>query len=169
MANASTGLAYSGCSFVAPAVSTNYSMNFKRTNFTCDYYQIDINFQDDQFTLLIDGVQVFQNNGYTPSLQTNVWTGFLGPSSQVELRLINNGGPGQLQVTFSPSSSRPQTINTDITLCAGTNAALSASSSVLGATYSWSFTPADPAITFNPSAALANPFIQTTASTAFTT
>ena len=80
-------------------------MSFKRTNFTCGYYQLDVDFQDDQFTILVDGVQVFQNNGYTPTLQTNVWTGFLGPASQVELRLINNAGLGQLQVTFSPSSN----------------------------------------------------------------
>lgn len=164
VANAASGLAYSGCSFVAPAVSTNYSMSFRRTNFTCGYYQVNVDFQDDQFTMLVDGVQVFQNNGYTPTLQTNVWTGFLGPSSQVELRLINNNGPGQLQVTFLPSSNRPQTINTDITVCAGTNAALSATSSLVGATYSWSYSPNDGNISFSPSANQANPFLQTTAS-----
>lgn len=166
VANAASGLAYSGCSFVAPAVSTNYSMSFRRTNFTCGYYQVNVDFQDDQFTMLVDGVQVFQNNGYTPTLQTNVWTGFLGPSSQVELRLINNNGPGQLQVTFLPSSNRPQTINTDITVCAGTNAALSATSSLVGATYSWSYSPNDGNISFSPSANQANPFLQTTASAA---
>lgn len=171
VANASSGLAYNGCAFTAPAISTNYSMSFKRTNFTCNYYQINVDFQDDQFTLLIDGVQVFQNNGYTPTLQSNVWTGFLGPSSQVELRLINNGGAGQLQVTFTPSINRPQSINTDITICAGTNAALSATSSLAGATYSWSFSPSDPSLSFAPNANLANPFIQTSTSPApsFTT
>ncbi|MFM8913116.1 MAG: hypothetical protein ACKOE6_09410 [Flammeovirgaceae bacterium] len=166
VANAASGLAYTGCSFVAPAVSTNYSMSFRRTNFTCGYYQVNVDFQDDQFTMLVDGVQVFQNNGYTPTLQTNVWTGFLGPTSQVELRLINNGGPGQLQVTFAPSTNRPQTINTDITVCAGTNAALSATSALVGATYSWSYSPNDGNISFSPSANQANPFLQTTGSAA---
>jgi len=169
VANASTGLAYSGCSFVAPAVSTNYSMSFRRTNFTCGYYQVDVNSQDDQFTLLVDGVQVFQNNGATTSLQSNVWNGFLGPASQVELRLINNGGPGQLQVTFGSSSNPPQTINSPITICAGTTADLTSSSSYVGATYSWSFSPSDPALTFSPSANVANPFLQVGAAAAFTT
>jgi len=169
VANAASGLAYSGCSFVAPAVSTNYSMSFRRTNFTCGFYQIDVNYQDDQFTLLVDGVQVFQNNGFSATLQSNVWTGFLGPTSQVELRLINNGGPGQLQVTFGASPNPPQNINTNSTICAGTNIALSASSSYVGATYSWAFSPSDPALTFSPSANVANPFLQVGAAAAFTT
>ena len=46
---------------------------------------------------------------------------------------------------------------------------MSATSSIAGATYSWSFSPIDPAITFSPSASVANPFIQVGASPAFTT
>ncbi|MBI3219275.1 MAG: T9SS type A sorting domain-containing protein [Bacteroidetes bacterium] len=156
-----TTTGYVGCSFG----STNYSISFKRTNFTCGYYQIDIPFQDDFLTLLIDGVQVFQNNAYTPTLQSNIWTGFLGPTSTVEFRLVNNNGPGNLQVSITPSSNRPQTINSNITVCAGTNAALSATSAITGATYSWSVSPSDPTVTFAPSSTISNPFIQTTGAT----
>jgi len=145
VANASSGNAYTGCSFVTGTSScgantlnyTNYSMSFKRTNFTCGYYQIDVNYQDDQFTLLVNGVQVFQNNGYTPTLQSNVWTGFLGPTSQVELRLTNFCGPGQLQVTFGASTNSPLVVSSPSTVCAGTTTPLSASSLLTGATFSW--------------------------------
>ncbi len=160
----SVATGYQGCSFG----STNHSISFKRTNFTCGYYQIDIGNQDDYLTLLIDGVQVFQRNAFTNTLQSNVWTGFLGPSSRVEFQLVNNTGPGSLSVTIAPSviiANRPQTINSDITICAGTNAALSATSSVTGATYSWSVSPADPTVTFVPGSNTSNPFIQTTSGT----
>jgi len=172
VANAASGLAYSGCSFLTGTGTcgantlnyTNYSMSFKRTNFTCGYYQIDVNYQDDSFTLLINGVQVFQNTNYTPSLQSNVWTGFLGPTSQVEMRLINNCGPGQLQVTFSPSATSPQTISPSATICAGTTTNLTASSTLTGATYSWAVSPAAD-ITLNPNSTSANTILQTTAVT----
>ncbi len=164
----SVATGYQGCSFG----STNYSISFKRTNFTCGYYQIDIGNQDDFLTLLIDGVQVFQRNGFTGTLQSNVWTGFLGPTSRVEFRLVNFPGNGSLSVTIAPSviiANRPQTINSDITICAGTNAALSATSSITGATYSWSVSPADPTVTFVPGANTSNPFLQTTSGTAGST
>ncbi|MFN8889126.1 MAG: T9SS type A sorting domain-containing protein [Cyclobacteriaceae bacterium] len=155
---------YVGCSFG----TTNYSISFKRTNFTCGYYQIDIPFQDDLLTLLINGVQVFQNNNYTPTLQSNIWTGFLGPTSTVEIRLVNNSGPGSLQVSITPSTiiaNRPQTINSNSTICAGTNMALSATSAITGATYDWSISPSDPTITFVPASNTSNPFLQTTSGT----
>lgn len=174
VANGSSGTPYTGCTFQSTGTNTcgtnvlnytNYSMSFKRTNFTCGYYQIDVNYQDDYFTLLVDGVQVFQNNAYTPSLQSNVWTGFLGPSTQVEMRLVNNCGPGQLQVTISPSTNYPQTISPDVTICAGTTTSLTASASAYpGATFAWSISPTTD-ITFNPGTNVANTILQTTAST----
>ena len=166
VANAASGLAYSGCSFVAPAVSTNYSMSFRRTNFTCGYYQIDINNQDDFLTLLIDGVQVFQRNSNTGTLQSNVWTGFLGSLSTVEFQFINNAGPGQLQVTFSASPNSPQTLSPDATICAGTNSGLTVTAAAYPtATYTWSVSPAEPTITLVPNNTVSNPFFQTTGST----
>lgn len=161
VANATTGLAYSGCSFG----STNYSMSFKRTNFTCGYYQLDVNYQDDQFTFLVDGVQVFQNNAYTTTTQSAVWSGFLSPTSQVEMRLVNGGGPGRLQVTFGITQG-PQTLSPNVTICTGTSTNLTSSSTAYpGATFAWSHSPATGTITYLPSANSANATLQTTAGT----
>lgn len=162
VANAATGLAYSGCSFG----SVNYSMSFKRTNFTCGYYQVDVNYQDDYFTLLVDGVQVFQNNAFTSTVQSNVWSGFLGPASQVELRLVNNAGPGQLQVTFTPGATGPQTLSPNVTICANTTTNLSVTAAAYpGATYAWSVSPTHPSITFTPNNTTTTPTFNTTAAT----
>lgn len=132
VANASSGIGYTGCS----VPTTFYSMSFKRTNITCGYYQIDLPYHDDYVTLLIDGVQVFQHNGWGDA-HTNVWTGFIGPSSTIELRLTNNSGPGRLQFSMTPSATTPVSVNTPITVCAGTSTTLTATSAISGATYSW--------------------------------
>ncbi|MEI9918147.1 MAG: T9SS type A sorting domain-containing protein [Bacteroidota bacterium] len=155
--------AYSGCTFGG----TQYSLSFKRTDFTCGYYQLDVNYQDDSFTLLVNGVQVFQNNNVTNTVQTNVWSGFLGPSSTVELRLINNTGPGQLQFAMAPAANGPQTLSPNVTICAGTNTNLTATAAAYpSATYSWAVSPSTPDITFNPGANQANTQLQTAGATA---
>jgi Secretion system C-terminal sorting domain len=161
-ANAASGTAYTGCSF--PGI--NYSMSFRRTNFTCGYYTLDINYQDDQFTMLVDGVQVFQNNAFTNTVQTGVWRGFLGPASQVELRLVNGSGPGQLQVTFTAGATGPQILSPNVIICAGTSTNLTATAaSYPGATYAWTVSPTDPSLSFSPGANMANPTFQTTGAT----
>ena len=161
VANSSSGLAYTGCNFG----STNYSMSFKRTNFTCGYYQIDIPFQDDAVKLLINGVQVFQNFNYTPGFQPNVWTGFLGPSTTIEIQFINYQLAGQLAVSIIPSTSLPQVLNTNTNICVGTAANLSATSSIAGVTYTWSVVDPSSTLSFLPNAAIANPLLQSTVAT----
>jgi hypothetical protein len=157
VANNASGSAYTGCT----VGGTNYSVSFKRTNFTCGYYQIDIPYHDDYVTLLVDGLQVFQHNGCCDA-HTNTWSGFLNASSRVEVQLINFSGPGSLQISFSPSS--PLTLSPPVTICAGTNTGLTSTSSVSGGSFAWSFTPSEPTITLsNPNAA--NSFVQTTAAT----
>ncbi len=131
-ANASSGIAYTGCSVPI----TNYSMSFKRTNIPCGYYQIDIPYHDDNVTLYIDGVQVYQHNGWGDA-HINVWTGFIGPTSTIELRLINFTGPASLQFSMTPSATIPLSVNTPITVCAGTSTTVTATSSISGATFSW--------------------------------
>jgi hypothetical protein len=140
VANASSGIGYTGCS----VNTTFYSMSFKRTNIPCGYYQLDIPYHDDNVTLYIDGAQVFQHNGWG-DVHTNVWTGFIGPASTVELRLINNSGPGRLQFSMVPSTTTPVSVNTPVTICAGTSTTLTATSAISGATYSWA--PGDAANT----------------------
>jgi hypothetical protein len=132
VANSSTGIGYTGCSVPI----TNYSMSFKRTNIACGYYQIDIPYHDDNVTLYIDGAQVFQHNGWG-DVHSNVWTGFIGPTSTIELRLINFSGPGRLQFSMTPSATTPVSVNTPVTVCAGSSTTLTATSSISGATYSW--------------------------------
>ena len=161
VANSSSGLAYIGCTFGG----NNYSMSFKRTNFTCGYYQIDIPFQDDAVKLLIDGVQVFQNVNYTPGFQTNVWTGFLGSSTTVEIQFINYQLAGQLEVSISPSTSLPQVLNTNTNICVGTAANLFATSTIVGATYTWSVVDPSSTLSFSPNASVANPLLQSIVST----
>jgi len=132
VANASSGLAYSGCAFGG----TQYSMSYKRTNFTCGYYQIDIPNHDDIVTLFIDGVQIFNHNTCCDA-HTNIWTGFLGPTSQVEFQLVNFNGPGLLQVSITPSSNTPIVSSPSVTICSGSKAYLESSSALAGATFSW--------------------------------
>lgn len=160
IANASSGSAYLGCSFG----SINYSMSFRRTNFSCGYYQIDIPYQDDAVAILVDGVQVFQNVNFTPSLQTNVWTGFLGPTTTIEIKFVNTQLSGQLEISISPSGSLPQTLNSNSTICVGGSANLSATSLIAGATYTWSVVDPSSTITFS-NALVANPLLLTTNAT----
>lgn len=129
---------YTGCTVGIP-----YSMTFKRTNIPCGYYQIDMPSHDDIVTIIINGVQVF-TQGYTGAAQANAWTGFIGPSSNVEIQLINTGGPGNLNLTFTPSASTPVNVNSPITVCPSPSnqITLSASSSIAGATYTWTGAPA---------------------------
>jgi hypothetical protein len=128
-ANALTGMAYSGCT-VVPLHSTIH----KRTNFTCGYYQLNIPRHDDNVTVLIDGVQVYQHIGCCDA-HTNVWTGFLGPTTTVEIRQSNNGGGGSyIEATFInipfPSLSPP------VTICATSNTTLTATP-IPGANFAW--------------------------------
>ena len=125
-------LGYTGCT-----VSVPWAISFKRTNIPCGYYQIDMPAHDDNVYLLIDGVQVY-TQGYTTTSITNIWTGFIGPSTTVEFQLVNTGGPGNLQVIFGASPDSPLTVNTPVTVCPSPNQiTLTAASAISGATYTW--------------------------------
>ncbi len=129
-ANASSGLSYQGCNLVALHGTTS-----KRTNFPCNYYQINIPNHDDNVTVLINGVQVFQHLGCCDA-HTNIWTGFLGASSTVEIRQTNNGGGGSYIAANFVVIPYPFT-GAPVTICAGAAATISASPFISGATYSW--------------------------------
>ncbi len=133
--NTSTGLAYSGCSMG----ETEWSISFRRTNTPCGYYSVDINYQDDALSFWVNGVQVFNNGAYTTTTQTGVWQGFIGPTTTLEFRLINYGGPGQMQVTFNPITY--PILSTPVTICATSSTTLTASPNITGANYVW--TPND--------------------------
>lgn len=159
-ANNTSGTAYNGCT----VSTTNNSVSFKRTNFACGYYSMTINNQDDRVTLLVNGVQQFQNNAATTTTQPNVWSGFLNSTSTVEIQLINTGGPGRLDITFGIVSG-PQVLGPDVTVCPGNSTPLTASATAYpGATYQWSISPTHPSITF-ANASAANTTLNTTAAT----
>lgn len=96
-ANGTGGSAYTGCSVGID----DYSVSYKRTNFTCGWYRIDIAHRD-TYELVIDGVVVATNTG--DATRNNRWRGILGPSSQVEIRWYDDTTPnnnGRLAATFT--------------------------------------------------------------------
>ncbi|MEJ0083200.1 MAG: hypothetical protein WDM78_20135 [Puia sp.] len=113
----SSASGYQGC-YVAP---TNHWVDYKRTNFTPAIYQIDIPAHDDDAYLFINGVQVFVHNGCCDS-HTNVWTGPLGATDQVEFRVSQGGGGAYQALTLTPVTPAPLTsgsITPNQTICAG--------------------------------------------------
>lgn len=124
------GLAYQGCNIPVDQHSTSH----KRTNFTCGYYQLDVSYHDDDVTIFVDGVQVFQHIGCC-DVHTNAWTGFLGAGSTVEVRHQEGGGGSGVGVNFT---TIPYPIlGPPVTICAGGPGTLTATPFIAGATYSW--------------------------------
>ncbi|MFM8912502.1 MAG: beta strand repeat-containing protein, partial [Flammeovirgaceae bacterium] len=113
-ASQGAGNAYQGCPHPGP-VGQQYSVSLKRTNIPCGYYQIDIPGHDDDIRLFIDGIQVYVRVGCCASL-TNIWTGFISPTTTVEFQFQNGGGPGYLQANFVAAPS-PLTISPSVVQC----------------------------------------------------
>ncbi len=129
-ANASSGLAYQGCT-----IGVDYHSTIsKRTNFTCGYYQMDISYHDDGVTVFVNGVQVFQHIGCC-DVHTNIWTGFLGSTSTVEIRHQEGSGGSGIGANFILVPY--PVLNPPVTICAGTSASLTASPYIVGANYVW--------------------------------
>jgi hypothetical protein len=127
-ANASSGSAYTGCNLTNAAHGTIS----RRTNFTCGYYRLDL-VHNDLVTVFVNGIQVFTNAAAATS--NAAWTGFLGPTSTVEIRHANTtGNTSSIQASFVivpiPTLSPP------VTICAGSTATLTAGS-ISGLNYSW--------------------------------
>jgi hypothetical protein len=93
---------YSGC-----AIDVDYhSYIFKRQGFTCGTYQLNLPSHDDMAILLVDGVEVWRSVACCQT-RTAVWTGYLGSSSTVELRVSEGGGGshGALEFVSLPISA----------------------------------------------------------------
>ena len=149
-ANASSGAAYTGCAISGTAHSTSH----KRTNFTCGYYQISLG-HDDFVLLAVNGNTVFQNS--SAATDNAVWSGFLGASSNVEIRHANTSGPtSALSITISPVSF--PNLSPPFTTCPGTSATLTAGF-VSGLSYSW--TPSTALSTTTGTITLASPTVAT--------
>ena len=116
-ASPSSASGYQGC-----VVNVNNTwIDYKRANFTPAIYQIDIPYHDDDAYLFVNGVQVFVHNGCCDS-HTNVWTGPLGATDQVEFRVSQGGGPSSESLTLTPVTPPVLTsgsITPSQTICAG--------------------------------------------------
>ena len=66
---------------------------------------MDLTALDDNMTLWVNGVQVYSKTCCTGAI--NIWTGFLGPTDQVEIRWIQATGLSQLALNFTPVTPAP--------------------------------------------------------------
>ena len=159
-ASPSNASGYQGCT-----VDYNYhTVVYKRTNFTCGTYQIDVAGQvtsaghDDAARLYIDGSQVWEHIGCCDS-HTNVWTGLLDSNSTVEFRVEEQGGGsyGALVFTSVGTSLGADFSANSTTVNAGASVSFSDLSSGGPNSYQWSFpggspsssTSQNPTVTYN--------------------
>lgn len=105
---------YSGC-----AIDVDYhSYIFKRQGFTCGTYQLNLPSHDDMAILLVDGIEVWRNYGCCAT-RTAVWTGYLGSTSTVELRVSEGGGGSHGALEFVSLPISATVTGTNPTTCAG--------------------------------------------------
>jgi hypothetical protein len=150
-ANAASGAAYTGCAITPD----NHSVIYKRTNFTCGYYRLDIPGHDDAVTVFIDGVQVFYNGGCCAT-RPDIWRGFLGPSSTVEYRWQEGVGGSNGQLTFTDLTSTLSSFTSPpVTICQGSTTTMTAAlmnsngPGAVSCTFSWQVLAGGNATTLN--------------------
>ncbi|MFT3705162.1 MAG: hypothetical protein QM802_22535 [Agriterribacter sp.] len=108
---------YQGC-YVAPSYHWTVS---KRTNFTSGIYQIDIPAHDDNVYVYLNGVMIFSHAGCCDA-HTNIWTGPLGATDQIEMRVLQGGGGAYSAITLTTVTPSPLTagsVTPSQTICAG--------------------------------------------------
>ena len=105
---------YSGCTIGVD----NHSYIFKRQGFTCGTYQLNLPSHDDMAILLVDGIEVWRNYGCCAT-RTAVWTGYLGATSTVELRVSEGGGGSHGALEFVSLSTTATLTGTNPTTCGG--------------------------------------------------
>jgi len=112
----------SGYTGTCTVPNDNHSVIYRRTNFACGYYQLDVTNHDDHGYLYVNGVKVWEHNACCDS-HTNVWTGFLGASSTVEFRWREGGGGshGGMRLTEVSALQNPVTSPMAVTICQGSS------------------------------------------------
>lgn len=98
-ANAASGLAYQGCTMP----SSNWSVVYKRSNFACNMYSINVIGNDDAVTIFINGSQVATRATSTNS--NALWFGVLTSTSTVEIRHTQTTGTSSLNIVFTPGAT----------------------------------------------------------------
>ena len=134
--NPSTATTFQGTCTVTNEL---HIVRYMREGFPCGKYQIDLAGQngsaghDDAVKVFIDGVQVYANTGCC-SARINIWTGFLGPNSQIEMIWAENGGQSYGRMRMIPQANPLQT-SPNITVCPSESYELTVSGSD---NYDWS-------------------------------
>jgi hypothetical protein len=98
--------AYQGCT----VPNDVHSWSAKRQGFPCGYYQLDIPTHNDAVQLWVNGTKVYELDA-AGSNHTNVWTGFLGTTDQVEFRVTEGTGGSEGQLTLTALSFPATTTN----------------------------------------------------------
>ncbi len=133
--NPSTAPGYVGCSLN----NDRHIVQYKRKGFPCGYYTISIAGpgnspgHDDAARLIIDGTVIWSSTGCCVSVP-NVYSGFIGPNTEIEFTWAENGGQsyGRLTIDATPF---PDVTTASMTICAGSTAILEASGA---SNYDWS-------------------------------
>ena len=89
-ASPSTASGYQGCQ----VDQINNWVSYRRTNIPAGTYQLNIPFHDDDVYVFINGVQVYTQGGCCVA-DTNVWTGTLSATDQIEFRWHQAYGASQ--------------------------------------------------------------------------
>lgn len=91
----------------APIDVDQFAITYKRQGFACGRYQIQLVNCDDVAEIYIDGVKIFTQNGYTTAstLINDGKTYSLNASSQVEVRLREDGGDANVAINFIDAPS----------------------------------------------------------------
>jgi gliding motility-associated-like protein len=136
----STASGYQGCQ----VDQINNWVSYRRTNIPAGTYQLNIPYHDDDVYVFINGVQVWYQSGCCVA-DTNVWTGTLGATDQVEFRWRQYYGASQGALTFVPvppaTGVVPGSIGSNQTICANTApsalTSTTSGSSTCYVTYQW--------------------------------
>jgi hypothetical protein len=135
---------YQGCQVNANV----HSVRYQRTNFPLGVYQIGVGRNDDDMSIILNGVTVY-SSGTNTGARANVWTGTLGGNSNLEIRYRNTGGPGDISWTFTllapPTYSSAGSIAGNQAICSNTtptgltsgSAATQGSCSLIPVPYQW--------------------------------
>jgi hypothetical protein len=137
-ADNSSGTVWQGCAVPID----NHVVVSKRTGFTCGYYQLDVPNHDDDIRVYIDGTLVWSHEPGCCDAHTNIWTGYLESSTQIEVRHFEGGGGSHQSLTITSlggTSTAPTSITGTASVCAGESTTLTQVGGALapGATYQW--------------------------------
>jgi len=140
--NPSETAGWQGCSLP----DDNFSFVHKRKGFPCGLYAVTVNDWDDRIRVFIDGQLVFSYDGWSGGAPAGVGVlgnFFLTEDSEIEVKVAEDGGGANAQISFSEVSQVPSTPPTAIignsTVCKNAALSLSAQGGSLGtnAYYEW--------------------------------